>query len=186
MLAEILHPPPVTVAQGTSVQVARRTAGFIADHLTEPDLSTAVMATALGFNADYLGVRFVPPSTRRLPTTSIACESTGPGCSFDQPAGPFSGWPQTSASTTIDTSAGSSNGPSVSRPDSSSVCDHLANLVCRSAAILAPKTRNAGYGILARLEQNRAERHPHGGYIPGRISAASPNSCSDSRRTASS
>ena len=116
MLAEILHPPPVTVAQGTSVQVARRTAGFIADHLTEPDLSTAVMATALGFNADYLGVRFVPPSTRRLPTTSIACESTGPGCSFDQPAGPFSGWPQTSASTTIDTSAGSSNGPSVSRP----------------------------------------------------------------------
>jgi AraC-like DNA-binding protein len=58
MLAEILNQPPVTVAQGTSVQVGRRTAGFIADHLTEPDLSTAAIAAALGFNADYLGRAF--------------------------------------------------------------------------------------------------------------------------------
>jgi AraC-like DNA-binding protein len=58
MLAEILHPPPATVAQSTAVQVARRAGGFIADHLTEADLSTAGIAAALGFNADYLGRAF--------------------------------------------------------------------------------------------------------------------------------
>lgn len=58
MLAEILHQPPVTIAQSTAVQVAQRTAAFIADHLTEPDLSTAEIAAALGFNADYLGRAF--------------------------------------------------------------------------------------------------------------------------------
>jgi AraC-like DNA-binding protein len=58
MLAEILHQPPATVAQSTAVQVARRAAAFIADHLTEADLSTAGIAAALGFNADYLGRAF--------------------------------------------------------------------------------------------------------------------------------
>jgi AraC-like DNA-binding protein len=58
MLAEILHRPPATVAQSTAVQVARRAAAFIADHLTEADLSTAGIAAALGFNADYLGRAF--------------------------------------------------------------------------------------------------------------------------------
>ncbi len=37
---------------------AMRAAGFIADHLTEPDLSTARIADALAFNADYLGRAF--------------------------------------------------------------------------------------------------------------------------------
>jgi AraC-like DNA-binding protein len=58
MLAEILHQPPVTGAQSTTIQVARRAAAFIADHLTEPDLSTARIAGALAFNADYLGRAF--------------------------------------------------------------------------------------------------------------------------------
>jgi len=58
MLAEILHQPPATVAQSTALEVARRAAAFIADHLTEADLSTAGIAGALGFNADYLGRAF--------------------------------------------------------------------------------------------------------------------------------
>lgn len=58
MLAEILHQAPVTVVRSTGVQVARRAAAFIADHLTEPELSTAGVAAALGFNADYLGRAF--------------------------------------------------------------------------------------------------------------------------------
>jgi AraC-like DNA-binding protein len=37
---------------------AMRAAAFIADHLTEPDLSTARIADALAFNADYLGRAF--------------------------------------------------------------------------------------------------------------------------------
>jgi AraC-like DNA-binding protein len=37
---------------------AMRAAAFIADHLTEPNLSTAGIADALAFNADYLGRAF--------------------------------------------------------------------------------------------------------------------------------
>src|SRR5215207_2472302 len=55
MLAEILHQPPDSVAHSTADQVAGRAAAFIADHLTEAELSTARIAAAIGFNADYLG-----------------------------------------------------------------------------------------------------------------------------------
>jgi AraC-like DNA-binding protein len=70
MLAEILRQPPVTVAQSTAVQVAQRAAAFIADHLTEPDLSTGGIAAALGFNADYLGRTF-RAAFRETPTDHI-------------------------------------------------------------------------------------------------------------------
>jgi AraC-like DNA-binding protein len=59
MLAEImLEPPALTVGEGAATQVAGRAAAFIADHLTEPKLSTARIADALAFNADYLGRAF--------------------------------------------------------------------------------------------------------------------------------
>jgi AraC-like DNA-binding protein len=58
MLAEISRQAPVTIAQSTADQVAQRAAAFIADHLTETELSTAGIAAALGFNADYLGRAF--------------------------------------------------------------------------------------------------------------------------------
>jgi AraC-like DNA-binding protein len=58
MLAEIVRQPPVTVAQSTAIEVAERAAAFIADHLTEANLSTAGIAAALGFNPDYLGRMF--------------------------------------------------------------------------------------------------------------------------------
>ena len=128
MLAEILHQAPVTVVRSTGVQVARRAAAFIADHLTEPELSTAGVAAALGFNADYLGRAFraafnVTPTDHihrlRIDRARMLFRSTNRS---------VQGWPPTSASATIDTSGGSSNARSVSRLHSSSVCDHRADL----------------------------------------------------------
>jgi AraC-like DNA-binding protein len=58
MLAEILLRPPAITGQAAAGEVARRAAAFIADHLTDPDLSTALIADALAFNADYLGRAF--------------------------------------------------------------------------------------------------------------------------------
>jgi AraC-like DNA-binding protein len=58
MLAEILLQPPAPNSQSPATHLARRTAAFIADHLTEPDLSTGRIAEALAFNADYLGRAF--------------------------------------------------------------------------------------------------------------------------------
>jgi AraC-like DNA-binding protein len=58
MLAEILLRPPAITGQATASKVARRAAAFIADHLTDPNLSTAPIADALAFNADYLGRAF--------------------------------------------------------------------------------------------------------------------------------
>jgi AraC-like DNA-binding protein len=58
ILAEILLQPPVPNSHSTATQVARRAAAFIADHLTELDLSTGRIADALAFNADYLGRAF--------------------------------------------------------------------------------------------------------------------------------
>lgn len=58
VLAEIV----VERAAGTDPAAANlpaaRAAAFIADHLTEPDLSTSRIADALAFNADYLGRAF--------------------------------------------------------------------------------------------------------------------------------
>jgi AraC-like DNA-binding protein len=58
VLAEILLQPPAISDEAASAHVARRAASFIADHLTESDLSTARIAEALVFNADYLGRAF--------------------------------------------------------------------------------------------------------------------------------
>jgi AraC-like DNA-binding protein len=58
MLAELLLRPPTITGQAAAGQVAKRAAAFIADHLTDPDLSTALIADALAFNADYLGRAF--------------------------------------------------------------------------------------------------------------------------------
>lgn len=58
MLAEILLRPPAITGQATASKVARRAAAFIADHLTDPNLSTAPIADALSLNADYLGRAF--------------------------------------------------------------------------------------------------------------------------------
>ena len=54
VLAEIMLQPQA--AAGTAAtQLARRAAAFVADHLTDHDLSTARVADALSCNADYLG-----------------------------------------------------------------------------------------------------------------------------------
>jgi AraC-like DNA-binding protein len=58
VLAEILLQPPAISGEGASAHAARRAAAFIAEHLTESDLSTARIAEALAFNADYLGRAF--------------------------------------------------------------------------------------------------------------------------------
>jgi len=58
VLAEILLQPRATSSEVASAHVARRAATFIGDHLTEWDLSTARIADALAFNADYLGRAF--------------------------------------------------------------------------------------------------------------------------------
>jgi AraC-like DNA-binding protein len=58
ILAEIRLPPPAAATEAAANQVARRAAAFIADHLTDPDLSTARIADALAFNPDYLGRAF--------------------------------------------------------------------------------------------------------------------------------
>jgi len=58
ILAEILLQPPAATGDAAANQVARRAAAFIADHLTEPDLSTSRIAGALAFSPDYLGRAF--------------------------------------------------------------------------------------------------------------------------------
>ncbi|HEY3210348.1 MAG TPA: helix-turn-helix transcriptional regulator [Actinomycetota bacterium] len=58
MLAEILLEPPADTGRAAATQIARLAAAFIADHFTDPSLSTARIAEALAFNADYLGRAF--------------------------------------------------------------------------------------------------------------------------------
>jgi AraC-like DNA-binding protein len=58
VLAEIELERAVTPDPAVANLPAMRAAAFIADHLTEPDLSTARIAGALAFNADYLGRAF--------------------------------------------------------------------------------------------------------------------------------
>jgi AraC-like DNA-binding protein len=58
LLAEILLEQPAATGGTAADRLARRAADFIADHLTDPDLSTARIARALAFNADYLGRAF--------------------------------------------------------------------------------------------------------------------------------
>lgn len=58
MLAEILIEPAGATGHPAVTQLARRAAAFIADHLADPDLSTARIAGALACNADYLGRSF--------------------------------------------------------------------------------------------------------------------------------
>jgi len=58
LLAEILLQAPAATGQAATTQLARRAAAFIADHLTDPDLSTARIADAIACNADYLGRTF--------------------------------------------------------------------------------------------------------------------------------
>jgi AraC-like DNA-binding protein len=58
MLAEIALERAATTDPAVANLPAVRAAAYIADHLTEPDLSTARIADALAFNADYLGRAF--------------------------------------------------------------------------------------------------------------------------------
>jgi AraC-like DNA-binding protein len=58
ILAEILLEPRATRGETASAHVSQRAAAFIADHLTDSDLSTARIADALAFNPDYLGRAF--------------------------------------------------------------------------------------------------------------------------------
>jgi AraC-like DNA-binding protein len=58
LLAEILLERPAATGGTAADRLARRVADFIADHLTDPDLSTAGIARALAFNADYLARAF--------------------------------------------------------------------------------------------------------------------------------
>lgn len=58
VLAEILLERGATTDPAAASTLAVRAAAFIADHLTEPALSTARIADALAFNADYLGRAF--------------------------------------------------------------------------------------------------------------------------------
>ena len=57
-LAEIGVERAATTGPDVANMPAARAAVFIADHVTEPDLSTARIADALAFNADYLGRAF--------------------------------------------------------------------------------------------------------------------------------
>jgi AraC-like DNA-binding protein len=58
MVAEILLEPSTASGRTASIRLARRAATFIAQHLTDPDLSTALIARELGCNPDYLGRTF--------------------------------------------------------------------------------------------------------------------------------
>jgi AraC-like DNA-binding protein len=58
VLAEIVLERAATTDPAMANLPAVRAAAFIADHLTEPHLSTARIADALAFNADYLGRAF--------------------------------------------------------------------------------------------------------------------------------
>ena len=55
VLAEIVLERGATTDRAAASRLAMRAAAYVADHLTEPDLSTARIAGALMFNADYLG-----------------------------------------------------------------------------------------------------------------------------------
>jgi AraC-like DNA-binding protein len=55
LLAEMLLPPPTDLGQDTLSTLARQASAFVADHLSEPDLSTARIAGALACSPDYLG-----------------------------------------------------------------------------------------------------------------------------------
>jgi AraC-like DNA-binding protein len=57
LFAEILL-EPAGAASSTASHTAQRAAAFIADHITEPGLSTGLIARALSCNADYLGRTF--------------------------------------------------------------------------------------------------------------------------------
>lgn len=70
VLAEILLEQPAATGGAAADRLARRAADFIADHLTDPDLSTAGIAHALAFNADYLG-RAVRAAFDETPTDRI-------------------------------------------------------------------------------------------------------------------
>jgi AraC-like DNA-binding protein len=58
VLAEILLETTTTADPAVARPLAVRAAAFIADHITEPDLSTARIAGELAFNADHLGRAF--------------------------------------------------------------------------------------------------------------------------------
>ena len=58
LLAEILLERLAATGGTAADRLARRAADFIADHLTDPDLSTGGIARTLAFNADYLGRAF--------------------------------------------------------------------------------------------------------------------------------
>jgi AraC-like DNA-binding protein len=58
VLAEILLETTTTADPAVASPLAVRAAAFIADHITEPDLSTARIAGELAFNADHLGRAF--------------------------------------------------------------------------------------------------------------------------------
>jgi AraC-like DNA-binding protein len=58
VLAEILLEGATTADPAAASPLAARAAAFIADNITEPDLSTARIAAALAFNADHLGRAF--------------------------------------------------------------------------------------------------------------------------------
>jgi AraC-like DNA-binding protein len=58
LLAEVLLQPPTATGQAGPSHLARQAAAFIADHLTDRDLSTARIAGELSCNADYLGRAF--------------------------------------------------------------------------------------------------------------------------------
>jgi AraC-like DNA-binding protein len=70
LLAEILLERPAVTGGTAADRLARRAADFIADHLTDPDLSTVGIARALAFNADYLG-RAVRAAFDETPTDRI-------------------------------------------------------------------------------------------------------------------
>jgi AraC-like DNA-binding protein len=58
VLAEILLERSIPADPVAASPLTVRAAAFIADHLTEPDLSTARIAGTLAFNADHLGRAF--------------------------------------------------------------------------------------------------------------------------------
>jgi AraC-like DNA-binding protein len=70
LLAEILLERPAATGGTATDRLAGRAADFIADHLTDPDLSTARIARALSFNADYL-TRAVRAAFDETPTDRI-------------------------------------------------------------------------------------------------------------------
>lgn len=70
LLAETLLERPAATGGTAEDRLARRAADFIADHLTDPDLSTARIARALAFHPDYL-TRAVRAAFDETPTDRI-------------------------------------------------------------------------------------------------------------------